>query len=86
MSVLTTKVTHERVEPVAASTLRRTVTCLGANRWQANGLWGDYPNAHAALLAIREDVLRTARHPTDIEILWANVPANFVAPTTGTAL
>ena len=84
--VLTTVTTTEWVIPVDPSTVLATVEYLGENRWQVRGSPQLFATSLAALMHVREDVKRWARHPVRIDIRWLNMPSTMTPPTTGTSL
>jgi len=64
----------------------RTVERRGDNHWVVAGWTAHFSTALDALMAIREDVERTAQHPCKVVIEWRGIPSNSVAPSTGTGL
>lgn len=86
MSVLTTATTEELVIPVPTARMFRTVERRGEAHWAVVGWSAHFSTSLAALMAIRDDVERTAQHPVKIIIEWKGIPAGTVAPSTGTSL
>jgi hypothetical protein len=87
VSVLSTVTTEELVLPVSPIRMFRTVERRGEGHFAVVGWTAHFSTALDALLAIREDVERTAgQYPVKVVIEWKGIPSGMLAPSTGTTL
>ena len=86
MSVLTEVTSVELVVPITPTTVHRVVERLSEEAWYVRGWTMQFSTAFAALMAVREDVEREARHPVRISIQWKGVTAGWKPPSTGEGL
>jgi hypothetical protein len=86
VSVLAEATSTELVIPVPAVIVHRTVERMAENVWVVTGWSAQFSAAFAAVMALRDEVERTAAHPVRIVIRWRGVPPNWTPPSTGTEI